>query len=80
LYVVEQANIPIFIFHGDRDQRVPVDQSRKFNRALERREKNTEYLEIPDLWHSLPWFPQHHLAVLSSLERYLAEDCGPGGL
>ncbi len=80
LYVVEQANIPIFIFHGDRDQRVPVDQSRKFNRALERREKDTEYLEIPDLWHSLPWFPQHHLAVLSSLERYLAEDCGPGGL
>lgn len=80
LYEVEDAGIPIFIFHGDRDQRVPVDQSRKFHRALRRAGKDTEYLEIPDLWHSLPWFPQHHLGVLSSLERYLAEDCGPGGL
>ncbi|MDZ7668625.1 MAG: prolyl oligopeptidase family serine peptidase [Gammaproteobacteria bacterium] len=80
LYEADEAGIPIFIFHGDRDQRVPVDQSRKFHRALQNREKDTEYLEIPDLWHSLPWFPQHHLAVLSSLERYLAEDCGPGGL
>ena len=77
---VRDSEIPIFVFHGDRDQRVPVDQSRKFVRAMERAGKNVEYLEIVDLWHSLPWWPQHHLAMFESLENYLANDCGPGGL
>ena len=77
---VEDANIPIYIFHGDRDQRVPVDQSRKFYKALEKAGKTVEYNEIPDLWHSLPWWPTHHINVLGNLEEYLAERCGPGGL
>ena len=77
---VEDAEIPIFVFHGDRDQRVPIDQSEKFVNALQRAGKDVKYLEIVDLWHSLPWFPQHHLAVLSEIESYLATQCGPGGL
>ena len=80
LHEVKKANIPIFIFHGDRDQRVPVEQSRKFVKALKKHNKPVEYLEIPDLWHSHPWFPQHHLAMLSSIEDYLANRCGEGGL
>lgn len=80
LDVVEKASIPIYIFHGDRDQRVPVDQSRKYYKALKKAGKTAEYNEIPDLWHSLPWWPTHHINVLGSLEEYLAERCGPGGL
>ena len=76
----KDASIPIYIFHGDRDQRVPIEQSRKFANALKRAGKDVKYTEIVDLWHSLPWWPQHHLAVLSSIEDYLANDCGPGGL
>lgn len=79
-YEAEKANIPLFIFHGDRDQRVPVDQSRKFFDRLESLDKPVKYLEIPDLWHSNPWFPQHHFTMLSSLEEYLEKECGPGGL
>ena len=77
---VEDAEIPIFIFHGERDQRVPIDQSEKFVSALRRAGKSVKYMEVVDLWHSLPWWPQHHLAVLSSIENYLATECGPGGL
>lgn len=77
---VEDVEIPIFVFHGDRDQRVPIDQSEKFVNALQRAGKDVKYLEVVDLWHSLPWFPQHHLAVLSEIESYLATQCGPGGL
>ncbi len=80
LYNIEKANIPIFIFHGDRDQRVPVNQSRKYAKALEKAGQPVKYLEIIDLWHSLPWWPQHHLAMFQGLEDYLANDCGPGGL
>ena len=77
---VEDAEIPIFVFHGQRDQRVPIEQSEKFVSALRRAGKDVKYLEVVDLWHSLPWWPQHHLAVLSSIEDYLATQCGPGGL
>jgi len=77
---VKDANIPIYIFHGDRDQRVPVNQSRKYYKALKKAGKDVEYNEIPDLWHSLPWWPTHHVNVLSSLEDYLANRCGPDGL
>lgn len=80
LDVAEKASIPIYIFHGDRDQRVPIEQSQKYVRALKRAGKDVEYQEIVDLWHSFPWFPQHRLAVLSSIEDYLGNRCGPGGL
>lgn len=80
LDVAKNASIPIYIFHGDRDQRVPIEQSRKYVKALKRANKDVEYKEIVDLWHSYPWFPQHHLAVLESVEDYLANRCGPGGL
>ncbi len=80
LDLAKNASIPIYIFHGDRDQRVPIEQSRKYVAALKRADKDVEYQEIVDLWHSYPWFPQHHLAVLSSIEDYLANRCGPGGL
>ena len=77
---VKDASIPIYIFHGDRDQRVPVNQSRKYYKALKRAGKDVEYNEIPDLWHSLPWWPTHHINLFENLEEYLAERCGPGGL
>ena len=77
---VRDATIPIYVFHGERDQRVPINQSEKFVRALKRAGKDVKYTEIVDLWHSLPWWPQHHFAVLSSIEDYLANDCGPNGL
>jgi dipeptidyl aminopeptidase/acylaminoacyl peptidase len=76
----KDASIPIFIFHGDRDQRVPIEQSRKYVSALKRAKKDVEYLEIPDLWHSRPWWPQHRLALFEVLEDYLGNRCGPGGL
>jgi len=79
LDVVDRARIPIFIFHGDRDQIVPVEQSRKFYRALKRAGKDVEYLEIVDMPHGTPW-PQHRLAVFEIFEDYLGSRCGPGGL
>ncbi len=77
---VKKANIPIYIFHGDRDQRVPVEQSRKYYRALKRAGATVEYNEVPDLWHSYPWFPTHRMGLYELLEDYLGNRCGPGGL
>ncbi len=76
---VDNASIPLMIYHGDRDQIVPVEQSRKYYRALQRAGKDVEYTEIPDMPHGTPW-PQHRLALFEILENYLANSCGPGGL
>ena len=79
MHDAEKANIPLYLIHGDRDQTVPVKQSRKYYKALKGLGKPVKYDELPDMAHG-PRFAQHHLAVLSGFETYLAEDCGPGGL
>ena len=70
--------MPIHIFHGCRDQRVPIIQSRKCRRALKNAGADGQRQEAPGLWHSLPWFPTRHLGMPEVLERYLANDCRPG--
>ncbi|MEO0816820.1 MAG: prolyl oligopeptidase family serine peptidase [Pseudomonadota bacterium] len=75
-----RQSIPILIYHGDRDNRVPIEQSRKFHDALEDAGGDSTYVEIVDLWHSFPWFPQHKRQIFETITDYLETDCGPGGL
>lgn len=73
---LDKAHIPVHIFHGERDQNVPIWISEAYVKGLRKNDKEYEYTEILDMWHSLPWWPQHHLAVLEILEGFLAEGCG----
>lgn len=73
---MDKAHIPVHIFHGERDQNVPIWISEAYVRGLKKHKKEYEYTEIVDLWHSLPWWPQHHLAILEILEGFLGEGCG----
>lgn len=75
----ERANIPIMLFHGDRDVRVPLFHSTDFYNAVRGRVP-AELLVLDDMPHSMPWYPRHQTESLPAIERYLAEDCGPGGL
>lgn len=76
---VEGANIPILLFHGDRDVRVPLFHSQDFYNAVRGRVP-AELIVVPDMPHSYPWYPRHVRTVLGAIESYLREDCGPGGL
>ncbi len=75
----DKANIPTLIFHGDRDVRVPLFHSTDFYNAI-RNQVDAELVVIDDMPHSLPWYPRHFEVMLSEMEDYLANDCGPGGL
>lgn len=75
---IEDAKIPVHIFHGERDQNVPIWTSEGYVRALKKAGKPYKYTEVVDMWHSLPWWPQQHLAVLEILEDFLENDCGFG--
>ncbi len=76
-----EAQIPLFIYHGDRDQTVEVKQSRRFVDVLKGAGKPHRYIEIKDMGHSYTTMTPDMLALqLVEIERYLKTECGPAGL
>ncbi len=71
----DQANIPVLIYGGDRDVRVPLSHSQQFYMAV-REHVPATFIEVPDMPHSLPWYPEHHRVTLAAIEAFLAGDCG----
>lgn len=74
----DKASIPVLIYSGDRDVRVPIFHSESFFEAVEDRVP-AKFLEIPNMPHQLPWYPEHHRQTLSAIEGFLADDCGMPG-
>ncbi|MDZ4777567.1 MAG: prolyl oligopeptidase family serine peptidase [Alphaproteobacteria bacterium] len=68
---VAQANIPIMLYHGDRDRQADTIHSRLFSDAMKRGGKRVEYHEIKDMWHQLPWWPEWHTETLGLIDGYL---------
>lgn len=59
-YVAKQvSSIPIWIFHGDVDQDVPVEESRKMVAALKAIGANVQYSELPGVNHDA-WDPAYN--------------------
>ncbi|ADM10325.1 prolyl oligopeptidase family protein [Parvularcula bermudensis HTCC2503] len=69
------ANIPVLVYHGDRDVRVPLFHGRDFYNAVKDR-VDAELLVVEDMPHSLPWWPRHHRVTLEAIERFLSTTCG----
>jgi predicted peptidase len=57
------AKIPIWIFHGDADQNISVEESRKMFAALKREGANVKYTEFPGVAHNA-WDPAYASAEL----------------
>lgn len=76
-----EAKIPLFIYHGDRDQIVDVKQSRRFVEELKAAGKPHRYLEIKDAGHQfISMTPEMIETQMVEVEKYLNTECGPGGL
>lgn len=74
---VDKANIPIMLYHGDRDRQADTDHSRIFYKAMKAAGKDIEYTEIKDMRHTLPWRPEWHRQSLTLIENYFKSDkCG----
>jgi dienelactone hydrolase len=74
-----KASIPILLYVGDRDVRTPAFHARGFFNAI-KGSVPAKFELIPDMPHSLPWYPSHQMQTLKLIEDFLREDCGPGGL
>jgi predicted peptidase len=57
------SKLPIWIFHGDADKSVPVDQSRRMAAALKGIGANVQYTEFPGVGHNA-WDPAYERADL----------------
>lgn len=75
----DKANIPVFLYVGDRDVRTPSFHAKGFYEAV-RGKVPAKFELVPDMPHSLPWYYRHHKTTLGLIESFLAKDCGPGGL
>jgi acetyl esterase/lipase len=77
----DEVSIPIFLYHGELDVTVPIEQSKRFVSALERAGKPVKFLELKKMGHqSSRWEPGQIGEVLRAVDGYLRTECGPGGL
>jgi dipeptidyl aminopeptidase/acylaminoacyl peptidase len=75
------VSIPVFLYHGDRDTTVDIKQSRKFAAILKENGKPYRMLEIKDMGHQFVYMtPDDVTLQLTEVERFLNNECGPGGL
>ena len=79
---LEAANIkiPIMVYHGDRDQTVPLEQSEWFVSSAKQSGHPVVYHEISDYGHGPAWTRAIMADQLGYIEDYLLNDCGGGGL
>lgn len=80
---VDQAaniQIPIMVYHGERDQTVPIEQSEWFVEKAKTSGKPVVYHAIADYAHGPAWSRQIMADQLGYIEDYLLNDCGGGGL
>lgn len=72
--------IPMMVYHGVRDQTVPIEQSQWFVEKAKASGKPVVYHEIEDYAHGPAWTREIMGKQLGYIDQYLTKDCGGGGL
>tara|TARA_R110000744_G_scaffold178855_1_gene297884 strand:- start:101 stop:1999 length:1899 start_codon:yes stop_codon:yes gene_type:complete len=73
----DKINIPILIYHGDYDVRVPIFHSRDFYNAIKNKQPGSKFIEMKQMGHqSNKWLPEHKEQVLTEIETFLNTTCG----
>ncbi|MDN5923409.1 MAG: prolyl oligopeptidase family serine peptidase [Xanthomonadales bacterium] len=68
----DKAHLPMLIFDGDRDVRTPRRiHAEPFYNAIKDKVK-AQYHEIPNMPHSMPWYPSQQRETLGLIEGFLS--------
>jgi dipeptidyl aminopeptidase/acylaminoacyl peptidase len=76
----DEIQIPIYVYHGDRDQTVPIEQSEWFVAKARAAKKDVTYREFKDYAHGPAWLRSTFADQLRGIDDYLSKGCGGGGL
>ncbi len=76
----DKIQIPIMVYHGERDQIVPLEQSVMFVDKARKADKPVEYHMLPDYGHGPAWTRDIMAQQLRIIDQYLAKGCGGSGL
>ena len=76
----DKIQIPIMVYHGDRDQTVPLEQSDWFVSKAKDSKQSVVYHAISDYGHGPAWTRKIFAEQLGYIEDYLLRDCGAKGL
>ena len=73
---VDSVDIPILVVHGDIDERVPVQESRKFVRELEKHNKFHKYIELEGANHFFGTiYYRHWMEMFPALIDWMDNTC-----
>lgn len=77
----DQIQIPIYIYHGERDQIVPIEQSQWFVSRAKGAGKDVTWREFKDYAHGPAWTRKVNADQLRGIDEYLfSNGCGGSGL
>jgi acetyl esterase/lipase len=72
---IDQRTAPFLVIHGDRDDVVPIEQSRRLVAALRAAAVAVEYVELADAGHDDLTLDRIGPGVLTFLDRHLRPEC-----
>jgi dipeptidyl aminopeptidase/acylaminoacyl peptidase len=76
----DKIKIPIMVYHGDRDQIVPVIQSELFVDRARSSGQPVSYTVLQDYGHGPAWTRETMTKQLKLIDQYLASGCSRAGL
>ena len=76
----DKIQIPVMVYHGERDQTVPLEQSDWYVSKAKRSGQPVVYHQLADYAHGPAWTRKIMADQLGYIEDYLLRDCGGKGL
>ena len=76
----DKIQIPVMVYHGERDQTVPLEQSDWYVSKAKRSGQKVVYHQLADYAHGPAWTRQIMADQLRLIDDYLLRDCGGKGL
>jgi dienelactone hydrolase len=80
LAMADKIKIPIMVYHGDRDQTVPLNQSDLFVEKAKLSGQAVEYHVLADYGHGPAWRRETNAKQLQLISSYFKTGCGGNGL
>ncbi len=75
----ESIKVPVFLAHGEVDERTPYAQAVAMKKALERAGNAPEWMSVPGEGHGF-YKDANNIAFYTRLEAFLAKHIGPGAV